>query len=61
MNMAVENTLFKKSESHPVTYKAGPSKTRVDYCLVRRNQRKFLKDIEVLLLKSVLPSLNYGT
>ena len=43
MNLTVGNALFKKrgkSLSH--------LKTQVDYCLVRRNQRKFLEDIKVL-------------
>ena len=34
--------------SHLVTYESDSSKTQVDYCLVRRNQRTFLKDIKVL-------------
>ena len=38
MNMAVA-----LRASHLVTYESGPSKTQVDYCLVRRIQRKFLK------------------
>lgn len=28
--------------------RAGPSKTQFDYCFVRRNQTKFLKDIKIL-------------
>ena len=52
MNMAVGNTLFKKRASHLVTYETGPSKTQVDYFLVRSNQ-KLLKD------KKVLPSDDY--
>lgn len=49
MKMTIGNTLFKKSESHLVTYESGPSKTREDYCFVgRRDQRKFLKDKKIL-------------
>ena len=48
MNMTVGNTHFKKSESDLVTYESGPSKTRVDYSLVRRNQRKLLQDMKIL-------------
>ena len=50
MNMTVGTTLFKKRENHLVTYESGPSKTQVGHCLVglRRNQKKFLKDITVL-------------
>ena len=35
-------------ESHLVIYEPGPSKRHVDYCFVRRNQRKMVKGIEVL-------------
>ena len=48
MDMAVGKTLLKKRVSHLVTYDSGLSKTQLDYCLVRRGQRKFLKDIKVL-------------
>ena len=48
MNMTVRNTLFQKRVSHQATYDFSPSKTQVDYFLVRRNQRKFLKDIKSL-------------
>ena len=54
MNMAVGNILFKNKASHLVTYKPGPSKIQVDYCLVRRNQRKFLKDIKFLRSKECI-------
>ena len=45
MNMAVGNTFFKNRASHLVTYEPGPLETQIDYCLVRRNQRNFLKDL----------------
>ena len=48
MDMAVGRTLSKKRANHLVTCESGPSKTQFDYCLLRRNQRKFLKDIKVL-------------
>ena len=44
MNMTPGNTLLKMRATHLVTYESGPSKTNVDHCLVRRKQRKFLKD-----------------
>ena len=49
MNMTVGNTRFKKRAIHLVTYESGPSKTQSDYCSVRRNQRRFLKDTQVSL------------
>ena len=48
MNMAVENTLFRKRASHLVTNESGQSKIQVDF-LQKRNQRNLLKDIIVLL------------
>ena len=48
MKMTVGNTLFKKKESNLVPYKSDKSNTHADYCLVRRNLKKILKDIKVL-------------
>ena len=47
MNMRVGNTLFMKRVSHLVTYESDPSKTQVDYCLERSNQRKILDEDSV--------------
>ena len=47
--MAVCDTFFKKKKARYLfIYESGPSKTQVDYCLIKRNQRKFLKDIKLL-------------
>lgn len=48
MNMAVGKTLFRKKVSHLITYDSALSKTQIDYCLVRRGQKKLLKDVKVL-------------
>ena len=60
MNFIVESTFVKsayhavmfidaqKREGHLFTFQSGSSKTKVDYCLVSRNQRKCLKGINVL-------------
>ena len=48
-NITIVNKLFKKSSSSWVTYESVPSKTQIGYCLVRTNQRKFWKDINILL------------
>ena len=40
--------IFKKTANYFVTYESGPSKAQVHYCLIRGNQRKFLKGIKVL-------------
>ena len=48
MNMIVGNTFFKKRNTQIVTYESGPSKTPVDYCLERGDQRKFVKGISIV-------------
>ena len=48
MDMLVANTVFKKRESHLVTYESGTSKTQVDYLLVRKRDRKLLSDVKVI-------------
>ena len=48
MKMTVGNTVFKNKASHLVIYEPGPPKPKVYYCLVRRKQRKLLKDIKTL-------------
>lgn len=49
VNLLVGNITFKKRASHLVTYHCGLLKTQGDYWLVRRDQRKFVKDVKVLL------------
>ena len=41
MKIAVGIALFKKRESHLVSHGPGPSKTQVDYCLLRKTKRRF--------------------
>ena len=48
MSMSAGITLFKNRASQPDTHEFGLSKTQVDYCLLRRNQWKLLKDRKVL-------------
>ena len=45
-NMVVGNTLFKKRDSHLITYVSGNHKTQVDYVLFRSGLRKLLKDVK---------------
>ena len=46
--MTVGKVIFKKRASHTVVCDVGPSKTAEDCCLVWRDQRTFLKDINLL-------------
>ena len=48
MNVTVGKTLFKNRASHLATFESGPTKTEVNYCLIRRNERKFFQDMKVL-------------
>ena len=45
MDMAVGNVHFEKKKSHQLTYK------NADYCFVKRDQRKFVRDRANLLNK----------
>ena len=47
-NMVVANTLFKKRDSRLVTYQSGNSSSQIDYILVRKAHRKFVKDVKVI-------------
>ena len=49
VNLVAGNITFKNKASHLVTYHCGLLKTQGDYCLVRGDQRKFVKDKKVLL------------
>ena len=54
-NMVVGNTLFKKRDSHLITYVSGDHKTQVDYVLFRSGLRKLLKDVKVIPNEECLP------
>ena len=56
MNMTLGNKLFKKKARHHFTYEFDPLKSWVDFCLVRRNQTKLLKDVKSLC---VTPNINH--
>ena len=47
-HMMVANTLFKKRESRLVTYQSGNSSSQIDYILVRKTHRKFVRDVKVI-------------
>ena len=59
LNLAVGNTRFKKAASHIISYESRASNTQVKYCLVRRNQRKFLEDLKSYLVRSVWLPLGF--
>ena len=47
-DLAVANTFFQKKEEHLITFKSGPTKSQIDYLLVRRNELKGVKNCKVI-------------
>ena len=52
-DLALENSFFKKREEHYVTYMSGTNRTVIDYILVRRQYRGYLKDCKVIPGESI--------
>ena len=47
-DLVIGNTLFKKRNSHLITYASGDHETQVDYILFRRGLRKHIRDVKVI-------------
>ena len=47
-DLVVVNTLFKKRDSHLITYASGGHTTQVDYILFPRRLRKLIRDVKVI-------------
>ena len=47
-DMVVCNTLFRKRLSRLITYESGSCQTKIDYILVRKSDRKVVKDVKVV-------------
>ena len=54
-NMIVANTLFRKRESHLVTFSSGQHSSQIDFILSRREDRRACLDCKVIPGKSVVP------
>ena len=48
MGYIVTNTLFKKRQSHLVTYESGGNKTAVDMILIKREHKKRIMNTKVI-------------
>ena len=48
-DLVIGNTLFKKRNSHLITYASGDHETQVDYILFRNGLRKYIRDVKVIL------------
>ena len=46
--LCVANTWFQKGEKRKVTYSAGGNETEIDFVIVGKEERKFLKDVKVI-------------
>ena len=46
--MVVNNTYFKKRQSHLITYESGPHSTQISYILSRKEHLKMVKDVKVI-------------
>lgn len=47
-NMVVNNTFFRKRQSHLITYESGPHSTQISYILSRKEHLKMVKDVKVI-------------
>jgi len=48
LNLVICNTLFVKQESQLVTYVAGPVKSKVDYIMVRQEDKAKVRNVKVI-------------
>ena len=48
LDLCITNTLFKKRTEHLVTYKSGGRQSQIDYVLLRREDRRAVKDCKVI-------------
>jgi hypothetical protein len=54
-NLLIANTLFRKRESHLVTFRSGQHLNQIDFILARREDRCACFDCKVLLGECVVP------
>ena len=47
-NLVISNSLFKKRESHLVTYRSDENQRQIDYILVKRQNIKLVHDVKVI-------------
>jgi hypothetical protein len=55
MDLAVANTWFMKEEGKLVTYESGGCRSVVDYCLIRKNERKMVRNVNVIQGEACFP------
>ncbi len=53
--MLVGNTCFQKRPSHLITYTSGGASTQIDYVLLKRSFRKWVRDVKVIPGEEIAP------
>ena len=46
--LCVANTWFKKTDERKITFKSGNNESEIDFILISKENRKFVKDVKVL-------------
>ena len=46
--LCVANTWFEKTDNKKITFKSGNNESEIHFILVRKKNRKFLKDVKVI-------------
>ena len=46
--LCVANTWFEKTDERKITFKSGNNESEIDFILVSKENRKFLKDVKVI-------------
>ena len=46
--LCVANTWYKKKEKNKITFRSGGNESEIDFIVVRKQERKFLKDVKVI-------------
>jgi hypothetical protein len=54
-DLLIANTLFRKRESHLVTFQSGQHSSQIDFILARREDRRACLDSKVIPGESVVP------
>ena len=56
-NFVVANTWFEKNEGRPITYEIpGKCRTVIDYILIRKSERKLIRDVKVIWHEQCIPN-----
>ncbi|VDO95712.1 unnamed protein product [Heligmosomoides polygyrus] len=54
-NLTIVNTIFRKRDSHFISYYSGSSKTQIDFVIVRDRDRSLVTDAKIVPYETVTP------